>query len=82
MKVTSIIFGDPVIPVATATRGKLEGELITIAMADVTLNPLAGPLKSDRMKVQWSVDDRPQPQVRRYVEVNDHLVAVHLDEKT
>jgi hypothetical protein len=80
MKVTSIIFGDPVTPVATATQGKLENELITIAANDVTVSPNAT-FATGRMKVQWSVDDRPQKQVSRLVVVNDHLVAVHLDEK-
>lgn len=80
MKVTSIVFGDPVTPVATATEGKLEGKLITIAVHHVTVSPNAT-FATGRMKVQWSVDDRPHKQVSRLVVVNDHVVAVHLDEK-
>lgn len=79
-EVTSIIFGDPVTPVATATEGMLEGKLITIAISNVTvIDPVK--FQSGRMKVQWSIDGRPQKQVSRYVEVTNLLVAVHLDEK-
>jgi hypothetical protein len=78
--VTNIIFGDPITPVATATKGVLEGKLITIAGGNVTIIQPAK-FQSGRMKVQWSVNDRPQKQVSRYVEVTNLVVAVHLDEK-
>jgi hypothetical protein len=81
MTVTNIVFGDPVTPTATATTGNLEDQLITIAIANVTVSPTRGPFVSGRMKVQWEAGGRPQKQVSRRVEVNDHLVAVHLDEK-
>lgn len=77
-KVTDIIFGDPVTPVARASEGNLEGNLITISVANVTASP---GFASGRMKVQWSVSGRPQKQVSRRVEVNPHLVAIHTDEK-
>ena len=80
MQVTDIIFGDPVTPVARATQGDLQGKLITIAKADVNVIN-ATSFVSGRMKVQYSVGGRPKPQVSRYVEVNNLLVAVHLDEK-
>ncbi len=80
MKVTNIVFGDPVTPTAKASEGTHEGELITIAIGNVTTMGTT-PFVSGRMKVQWEQSGRPHKQVSRRVEVNAHLVAIHLDEK-
>ena len=78
--VNDIVFGDAILPTATATAGTLEDSLLTVSGANVTiLKPNL--FRSGRMKVQWKVGARPQAQVRRLVDVGTHVVAVHLNQK-
>jgi hypothetical protein len=79
-KATDIVFGDPVMPIASATEGTLDPPLLTVSGTNVTIHD-AAQFKSGRMKVQWKVDGRPAPQVRRLVDVGTLVIAVHLNEK-